>query len=260
MTDPRSASPTAAAATALRPILGPAGRGLVLVPAFDEAERLGSVLSELARHSAFDVLVVDDGSSDGTCEVARRHGARCLRHPFNLGYGAALQTGYKYAARAGYEVVVQLDADGQHDPRFVPVLAERVLSGAVDACVGSRFLLGEGYIPPRLRRAGMILFGYIASVVTGRRITDPTSGYQALSRRVFEYFQSDVFPTDYPDADMLILLHRAGFRVEERPVAMRPAPGGRSMHSGLRPLFYVFKMLLSILVTLLREPPPRADA
>src|SRR5690606_37132405 len=129
----------------------------------------------------------DDGSSDRTAEVARTQGAAMARHPFNMGYGAALQTGYKYAAQHGYEVLVQLDADGQHDPSYVEVLARRVLEGHVDACVGSRFLLGEGYIPPFARRVGMVLFGYIASVVTKRRVTDPTSGYQALSARVFRF-------------------------------------------------------------------------
>jgi glycosyltransferase involved in cell wall biosynthesis len=233
-------------------------RGLVLIPAYQEAETLGAVLKEVAKATSFQTLVVDDGSTDRTGEVARANGALVVRHPFNMGYGAALQTGYKFAARGDFDVLVQIDADGQHDPKHIEELARRVHEGHVDACVGSRFLLGQGYIPPFARRVGMVLFGYIATVVTGRRVTDPTSGYQALSRRVFGYFQSDVFPTDYPDADMLILLHRAGFAVEEHPVAMRPSKAGRvSMHSGIvGPAFYVFKMLLSICVTLLREPPP----
>jgi glycosyltransferase involved in cell wall biosynthesis len=237
-------------------------RILVLIPAYNEEKTLGRVLTDLERVArGCDVLVVDDGSRDQTCEVARLHGAIVIRHPFNMGYGAALQTGYKYAAGARrYDVLVQMDGDGQHDPSFVTDLARRILEGEVDACVGSRFLTGEGYIPPFARRLGMVLFGYIASVVTGRRVTDPTSGYQALSRRVFEFFQTDLFPTDYPDADMLILLHQAGFRVEERSVAMRASTTGQSMHSGiLKPMFYVFKMLLSIGVTLLREPPPRVE-
>ncbi len=233
------------------------GRGLVLIPAFNEERVLGPVLIDIRRHTTLDLLVVDDGSTDQTAEVARAHGARVVSHPFNMGYGAALQTGYKYAAQEGYDVLVQIDADGQHDPAFIEPLARRVLEGHADACVGSRFLLGEGYIPPFARRVGMVLFGYIASVVTRRRVTDPTSGYQALSSRVFRFLRSDVFPADYPDADVLILLHRAGFRAEEQPVAMRPSFTGKSMHSGVvRPAFYVFKMLLSIGVTL---PCARAD-
>ena len=231
-------------------------RGLVLMPAFNEAETLPQVLPEVRKTTDFDILVVDDGSTDGTAAVARAHGALVLRHPFNMGYGAALQTGYKFAAQGDYAVLVQIDADGQHDPTFIGILARRVLDGHADACIGSRFLEGKGYIPPFARRVGMVLFGYIASVVTKRRVTDPTSGYQALGRRVFRFFQSDLFPADYPDADVLILLHRAGFRAEEQPVVMRLSATGKSMHSGvLRPMFYVFKMFLSIGVTLLREPP-----
>lgn len=232
------------------------GRGAVLIPAYNEEQCLGEVLDRIRANCPFDILIVDDGSVDKTAKVAREHGATVLRHPFNMGYGAALQTGYKYAAKRDYEVLVQIDADGQHDPAYIVPLARRILEGHSDACVGSRFLLGEGYIPPLARRAGMVLFGKIASIVTHRRVTDPTSGYQALSRRVFTFFKSDLFPADYPDADVLILLYRAGFRAEELPVAMRASVTGQSMHGGiLRPLFYVFKMLLSICVTLLREPP-----
>lgn len=233
-----------------------AGRGLVIIPAHDEQGTLGEVLKDVRAATSFDILVVDDGSSDETADVARRGGAVALVHPFNMGYGAALQTGYKYAAEHGYDVVVQLDADGQHDPTYIDALAQRILDGHVDACVGSRFLVGDGYIPPFSRRVGMVLFGYVASVATRRRVTDPTSGYQALSSRVFRFLRTDLFPADYPDADVLILLHRAGFRAEEIPVAMRASASGKSMHDGvIRPLFYVFKMVLSIVVTLLREPP-----
>ena len=232
------------------------GRGVVVIPAYNEEQCLGEVLDRIRAACPFDIVIVDDGSVDATARVAREHGAVVLRHPFNMGYGAALQTGYKYAAQLDYEVLVQIDADGQHDPSYIVPLARRILEGHSDACVGSRFLLGEGYIPPFARRLGMVLFGKIASVVTHRRVTDPTSGYQALSRRVFRFFKSDLFPADYPDADVLILLYRAGFRAEEIPVAMRASVTGQSMHGGiLRPMFYVFKMLLSICVTLLREPP-----
>lgn len=240
-------------------VTAPPRRCLALIPAYNEEGRIKPVVESVRRAApGFDVVVVNDGSRDKTAQEAREAGAYVLAHPFNLGYGAALQTGYKWAVRRGYDVVVQLDADGQHDASFVPILAERIISGQADACVGSRFLEGAGYIPPFARRVGMVLFGYIASVATGRRVTDPTSGYQALSRQVVDFFQSEVFPADYPDADVLILLHRAGFKVEELPVAMRENPSGQSMHSGIiRPLFYVFKMFLSILVTLLREPPHR---
>jgi glycosyltransferase involved in cell wall biosynthesis len=235
-------------------------RCLAIVPALNEERQIGGVIDDIrANAPGFDVVVIDDGSTDRTATVAREHGAVVVRHPFNMGYGVALQTAYKYAVRNRYDLLVQLDGDGQHDPAYIPVLAQRVLSGSADVCVGSRFRQGEGYIPPFVRRVGMVLFGYIASRATRRRVTDPTSGYQALARRAFTFFQHDIFPFDYPDADVLILLHRAGFRVEEEAVRMKPSPTGKSMHGGIvRPIFYVFKMFLSIAVTLLREKP-RAD-
>jgi glycosyltransferase involved in cell wall biosynthesis len=235
-------------------------RCIAIIPALNEERQIGPVVDDIkAQAPGFDVLVIDDGSTDRTAAVAREHGASVVSHPFNMGYGVALQTAYKYAVRQGYDVLVQLDGDGQHDPAYIPKLAEQVISGKCDVCVGSRFREGLGYIPPFLRRVGMVIFGYIASRATGRRVTDPTSGYQALGRGPFAFFQRDLFPFDYPDADVLILLHRAGFRVEEIAVRMKPSPTGKSMHGGIiRPLFYVFKMFLSIGVTLLREKP-RAD-
>lgn len=226
---------------------------LVVIPAYNEAERVGGVVSAVrAELPAADVLVVDDGSGDGTAAAARAAGARVVALPFNLGYGVALQTGYKYALREGYDVVAQMDADGQHEPRDLRSLLEVVRSGAADVAIGSRFLAGRRFEASPARRAGMRLFAVIASLLTGRRVTDPTSGFQALDRRVVRYYVGPSYPVDYPDADMLILLHYAGFRFVEVPVTMYPAVTGKSMHSGLRPLYYVFKMMLAILMVVLR--------
>ena len=264
---PGEPAPPSQAAPASAPVASapgaPAARALkqiAIIPAFNEELQIGSVVDEIrAKAPGFDVVIIDDGSADKTAEVARAHGAQVVRHPFNMGYGVALQTGYKFAVRGGYDLLVQLDGDGQHDPSYILPLAERIASGKTDVCVGTRFKEGLGYIPPFFRRVGMVIFGYIASWATGRRVTDPTSGYQALGRGPFTFFQSDLFPFDYPDADVLILLHRAGFRVDELPVRMKPSPTGKSMHGGIvKPMFYVFKMFLSIGVTLLREKP-RAD-
>lgn len=263
VTKPPSDEPKAT--DALRPSgrIAPDGRLLkciAIIPALNEERQIAGVIADIkAQAEGFAVLVIDDGSVDRTAQVAREHGAYVVSHPFNMGYGVALQTAYKFAVRNGFDVLVQLDGDGQHDPAYISKLAEQVIAGKCDVCVGSRFKEGLGYIPPFLRRVGMVIFGYIASQATGRRVTDPTSGYQALGRGAFAFFQSDLFPFDYPDADVLILLHRAGFRVEEIAVRMKPSPTGKSMHGGIiRPLFYVFKMFLSIGVTLLREKP-RAD-
>lgn len=234
------------------------GRGsrlrlLVLVPAYNEAANVGAVVDGVRRSLPdADVLVIDDGSSDRTAQVACAAGASVLRLPVNLGYGAALQSGYKHAVRRGYDIVAQLDADGQHRPEFLGKLLDLLHSSGSDVMIGSRFLDRDGhYSPSRARKMGMAVFGRIASAVTRQHVSDPTSGFQVMRREVAEFFCSDIYPTDYPDADILILLHRSGFKVAEVGVEMRP-PAGRSMHSGHRSVYYVYKMSLSIVMTLLR--------
>lgn len=228
-------------------------RSLVLIPAYNEAARLAGVIANIRRAvPELPVLVIDDGSRDDTAAVARQAGAIVVSLPFNMGYGVAIQTGYKYARDNSYDYLVQLDADGQHDPSCIPALLAPVMRGDADIAIGSRFL-GNSYTPPLARRLGMALFRKIVSLVTGKVCTDTTSGFQAFNRDVVGFFAQDIFPVDYPDADMLIMLHRAGFRMTEVPVRMFENSEGKSMHSGLKPLYYMFKMLLSICVTLMRD-------
>jgi glycosyltransferase involved in cell wall biosynthesis len=231
-------------------------RTIVIIPAFNEAERVGQVVRDVVKEMpAADVLVVDDGSRDGTIDEASAAGATVMPLPVNMGYGAALQAGYKYAVRHSYDVVGQLDADGQHRASDLPRLLARLREPETDVVIGSRFLDKSGqYRPSRARKAGIALFARIASALMSQPVSDPTSGLQAMRIRVASFFCSEVYPMDYPDADILILLHRSGFWVREVPVEMLPSQG-QSMHHGHRSLYYVYKMCLSIFVTLLR---PRA--
>jgi len=232
---------------------------LVVIPAYNEAANVAAVVDDvLASLPGADLLVIDDGSADETASIARRAGAKVLRLPVNSGYGVALQTGYKYAVRHGYRHIAQMDADGQHRAEFMPELLALVQAGEADIVIGSRFLDGDGhYQPSRARKIGMGIFSSMASRIMRQHVTDPTSGYQVMRSDVARFFCSDVYPADYPDADILILLHRSGFRVREIGVKMR-MPTGKSMHSGHRSLYYVYKMFLSILVTLLRPQGERA--
>lgn len=228
-------------------------RCLVLIPAYNEAARIGGVIEKIRRIvSSMTILVINDGSNDDTSTASLIAGAIVVNHPFNMGYGVTIQTGYKYALANDYNYVVQLDADGQHDPSCILDLLAPVIQGEFDIVIGSRFL-GNSYRPPLVRRIAMALFRKIVSMVTGRKFTDTTSGFQAFNRNVIKFFCMDVFPVDYPDADMLIMLHRFGFRMTEVPVRMFENSEGKSMHSGFKPVYYMFKMLLSILVTLMRE-------
>jgi glycosyltransferase involved in cell wall biosynthesis len=229
---------------------------LILIPAYNEAGRVGAVVADV-RHTLpeADVLVIDDGSEDTTSAESARAGALVLTLPANCGYGTALQTGYKYAVRHDYTLVGQIDADGQHRAEFLSTMLAVLHEDGADVVVGSRFLAKDGhYQTPFARSLGIQLFARLASLATGQLVTDPTSGFQVMRAEIARLFSRDVFPVDYPDADILILLHRTGYRVRELPVQMRPSPG-RSMHSSQSTPYYVYKMLLSILVTLLR---PRA--
>lgn len=236
-------------------------KGLVIIPAYNEENQVASVIRGIKEHLPLaEVLIVDDGSSDRTPQVATEAGAKVLSHPFNLGYGAALQTGYRYALSKGYDEIVQMDGDGQHDPSSLTALLSVIRNREADIAIGSRFLkarsMGVGQQPyrsPFFRRVGMRFFGTITSLIIRQKITDSTSGYQAMNRKTIEWVSSDKFPCDYPDADVIIMLHRAGFRIREVPVQMFPSQNKKSMHSGWKPLYYIFKMFLSILVTLMRK-------
>jgi hypothetical protein len=235
------------------------GSGLVVIPAFNEAEGVGEVVAEVRRHAPdLDILVVDDCSRDGTRAAALAAGAHVITHPINLGDGAARQTGFKFARARGYRRVVTVDGDGQHDPRSIPDLLGPLDRGEADLVIGTRFLAhreGGRYPVPWDRRLGMVLFSGLATLLTGQRITDTTSGYRAMNDRAVGLFCTNWYPQTFPDADLLVTAHRAGLRMIEVSGLFREDPTGRSIHSGITPVYYVFKMCLSIFVTLLRRRP-----
>jgi glycosyltransferase involved in cell wall biosynthesis len=218
---------------------------ILIIPAYNEAGTLERVLREIAlAQTGCEVVVIDDGSQDATAAIARQAGAKVIRHPFNLGYGAALQTGYKYAVRRNATLVVQMDADGQHDPAEIPLLAAPVRNGECDLMVGSRFLEGTGYQHGLLRTLGRQLFRGLAWLA-GLRVSDPTSGFQAMNARVLHVYTQNFFPADYPDVDVLLAAYRHGLRVAECPVHMKSGVRASTLHGGLRPVYYAYKMLLS---------------
>ena len=231
-----------------------APRVLVVVPAHNEEESLPRTLAEIrAKAPGVDVLVVDDGSRDGTARAARTAGVPVVRHAVNLGVGGALQTGFRWAFEHGYDVGVQLDADGQHDPAYLPALLAPVLEGRCDVSIGSRFVSSTGYRAPWTRRIGMLLFSGVVRLSLGRPITDTTSGFRAYNRAVMGVCQHD-FPKDFPDAPLLIALARRGFRLDEVPVVMRERHAGQSFYTLGKQLYYPYKNLLASLMALIRRP------
>ena len=229
-------------------------RRVALVPAFNEEANVGRVIGEIrAFDPSLDVVVVDDGSYDRTAEVAHEHGATVVRLPFNLGIGGAVQTGFRFAFEHGYDLAVRIDGDGQHDPSQLDRILAPVVAGEADIAVGSRFAGDrDGYRSSRSRRVGIRLLAWVVSRIVGRRVTDTTSGFQALNRRAIELFAHD-YPHDYPEVEATIMVSRHRLRSVEVPVSMRERVGGRSSITALRSVYYMVKVLLAIFVGLFRR-------
>jgi glycosyltransferase involved in cell wall biosynthesis len=236
------------------------GAFLAIVPALNEVGAVGHTVREI-RQSApqFDVLVVDDGSTDETATAAAQAGAAVVRLPFNLGIGGAMQAGYMYAREHGYGVAVQVDGDGQHDARYIPELLARLQQDpSLNMVTGSRFLerVDGGYTSSAARRAGIRLFASIVSFVSRQRVTDPTSGFRMTDRRGIELFARD-YPHDYPEVEAILLMHAHRLRSAEIPVVMRPRATGSSAISTLQAGYYMVKVLLAVFVGVFRAKPHR---
>jgi glycosyltransferase involved in cell wall biosynthesis len=238
-------------------------RTLVFIPAWNEEVALGAVIDDVkATIAGADVLVVDDGSTDATAARAREHGALVASLPFNQGLGAALQTGYLYALREGYDVCAHLDADGQHPPAEVTRLLAEVVNDRADLVIGSRYHAGavagtDDYQPTFGRRIGTGIFRFFLTLATRQRFTDTTSGMRAANRRVMELF-SDRYSPDFAEIESLQLAVREGLRVEEVPVQMLERAGGSSFLTPVRSAFFLFKGLVVLLVGQFR--PRRMEA
>jgi hypothetical protein len=228
-------------------------RTLVVVPAYNEEANLKATVTDLRENLNFaDILVVDDGSTDNTALVARQLGCKIISLPFNLGVGAAVQTGFKYAKLKGYEMVVQFDGDGQHAASSIPKLIRALVANKVDMVIGSRYLLKSQYQTPIARRIGMMILSKAISMIVGRKITDCTSGFRVLNKRAID-FCADVYPTDYPEAEILPTLHYAGLTFIEEPATITPRLAGRSSITWTRAIYYMVKVILAVYIVTLRK-------
>lgn len=226
---------------------------LIIIPAFNEQASIQGVLSAVKKHlPGADIVVVNDGSADSTALIAQKEGVVVLNHPYNMGIGATMQTGYKYASRKGYGIAVQVDADGQHPADQIEKLIEPVAKGRADLVVGSRFLGAGDYKPSLARGAGISIFSNVVSAIIRERVTDTTSGFRAAGRRCIDFF-ADHYPDDYPEVEALVLLHKKGFSIMEVPVRMSEREGGRSSITPIRSVYYMIKVLLAIFVDLLKK-------
>lgn len=232
---------------------------LAVVPAYNESATIRDVLRRLREEAPeFDVLVVDDGSTDRTAELAERAGAEVLRLPFNLGIGGAVQAGFVYASENRYDYMVQVDGDGQHDPSELKCLTAAMEEDpSLDMVCGSRFLERTGYRAPVTRRTGIHIFAFLLSRISGQRITDPTSGFRLYNRRAISLFARD-YPHDYPEVEAVLMVHFHQLEMKEIPVRMFQRGGGVSSISSGKSVYYMVKVLLAIFIGLARaRPVPR---
>ena len=237
---------------------------LALVPAYNESATVSGVVDALrAAEPRFDVLVVDDGSTDDTAAIAEGAGARVLKLPFNLGIGGSVQAGFQYALDNDYDYMVQVDGDGQHRPDEIQkLLATMDDDPGVDIVCGSRFLTDQGYPAPISRRTGIHIFSFILSRIVGQRVSDPTSGFRLYNRRGIALFARD-YPHDYPEVEAVLMLHFHRLRMREVPVRMMERGGGVSSISSGKSAYYMVKVLLAIFIGLVRArpvPEPGDDA
>ena len=242
---------------------------LIIIPAYNEGQNIRRVLGQvegLGLESVADILVINDASTDSTNWIVKEMQYPMISQPFNMGYGCALQTGYKYAVRRGYRYVIQMDGDGQHDVCNIPVLYSKLKEADEerrypDIVLGARFRKDGSALPVSLpKKIVYSLFRGMIYMITGARISDPTTGLQGLSRKAFLYYSKyNHFDDKYPDANMLVLMLLAKFKVVEVPAVMHARTAGKSMHSGLQPFWYMIRVMYSTVIILFRVKVLKMD-
>lgn len=235
-----------------RPVMTP--KVLVIVPAYNEEKAVGQLVDEIKKICPLAViLVIDDGSSDSTRKIAEKSGAIVISHPFNLGIGGAVQTGYRFAFENGFDATIQIDGDGQHDPVYITKVLEPVLHNQIDLCVGSRFLLNRSdFKSTPLRRIGIRFFSMILYFLTGAKLSDPTSGFRATGKRLIRLF-ANYYPVDFPEPEAIKIAKRYNAKIVEVPVNMRKRSEGQSSIRYLATFYYMIKVTLAILIDSLKK-------
>jgi glycosyltransferase involved in cell wall biosynthesis len=232
---------------------------LAIVPAFNECGNIGRTVEEIRKKAqGADILVIDDGSSDATAEEARRAGGMVISLPFNLGIGAAVQTGFQFAQKYQYDIAVQIDGDGQHDPAYLDKIVEPIRLDEADMVVASRFLERTGGFRSSFsRRVGINFFVHLINLLTGVKISDPTSGFRAYNKKLIALF-SEYYPHDFPEPEAIVVAQQAGARFIEISVVMRAREAGNSSIRYFKTLYYMVKVTLAILLHMIRQGRDRA--
>lgn len=221
---------------------------LVIIPCYNEQENIEKTVAALKENAPWaDYLVINDCSTDASLEILRQKGINFLSNPINLGIGATVQAGYMYARDKGYDIAVQMDGDGQHNPRYLRDVCRPITDGSADMCIGSRFINKEGFQSSFMRRLGINIISTLIFVLTGHKVKDVTSGYRACDRKLIEFF-ADNYADDYPEPEAIISCILNGFTVREVPVKMEERQGGVSSIRSLKSAYYMIKVCLSLIV------------
>ena len=226
---------------------------IIIIPAYNEEENIERTVNAIQKSAqGFDYVIINDCSTDNTRKICEEKEFNIVNLPINLGIGGAVQTGYKYAYENGYDVAVQVDGDGQHDPEFLNTMAKYLVEHQVDMVIGSRFIEKKGFQSSITRRMGIQFFSKLINVLTGKKITDPTSGLRMIGRNVMEIFSED-YPRDYPEPESIVAVLRKNMKIEEIPVVMLERQGGVSSISPKKSIYYMIKVTLAILIERIRN-------
>lgn len=226
---------------------------LIIIPAYNESENILNTVKVIQEDAPdFDYVVINDCSKDNTLQLLVENHINHVNLPVNLGIGGAVQTGYKYALENNYDVAVQVDGDGQHDPKYLKVLVDALEKNDADMVIGSRFINNEGFQSTFMRRVGIVYFTNLIHLLTDKTITDPTSGFRMCNRKVIELFSKD-YPRDYPEPESIVALLKRNMNVMEVPVQMKERQGGVSSINASKSVYYMIKVSLAILIENLRK-------
>ncbi len=224
---------------------------LVIIPAFNEAGCIVDTVNDIIENApGFDYVIINDCSRDDTYKLCLEHGFNVVNLPINSGIGAAVQTGYLYAKRYGYEYAIQVDGDGQHDAAFLGTMASYMEEHNTGMLIGSRYIEKQGFQSSGLRRFGIRYFSFLIKILTGKKITDPTSGMRMVGRDIIEYFAEE-YPKDYPEPETAVTIVKKGWTVDEIPVVMKERQAGKSSISPKRSVYYMIKVSLACVMAAL---------
>jgi len=226
-------------------------KALIIIPCYNEEDTIASLCIEIRNKTNCDIIVINDCSTDKSKQILKENNIPHLNLPVNLGIGGAVQTGYRYALRNGYDIAIQIDGDGQHDPEWVNKLTEPIIQGNADLVIGSRYIDKTGFQSTKMRRFGIKLFEILIKILTRKKITDATSGFRAANQKAIKLF-TIYYAIDYPEPESNSLAIRNKLRVKEIPVTMRERQGGVSSITPAKSVYYMFKVSLGIIISIIK--------